>query len=120
MLTYADVCWRMLEGAGVCRVYDLRCSYKDALERANNKSNIREMSQADRALLLSASFVHAPSAQTTHAAAVAEGSLDSSGDASSSSDAPADKQDWELQVGIRTNLLTYADVCCMRTYAGVC
>ena len=85
----------MLEGAGVCRVYDLRCSYKDALERANNKSAIQEMSQADRALLISASFVHSPSAKSTLAAAVAEGSQGSGvGDASSSSDAPADEQNW--------------------------
>jgi len=100
----------MLEGAGVCRVYDLRCSYKDALERANNKSTIREMSQADRALLISerpsSSLVHAPASKSTPAAAVAEGSQGSSVDASSSSsDAPADQQNWELQVGRRTNLV---------------
>ena len=46
-----------ITGFGTCRVYDLRCSYKSVMERADAQKPIAELSQAERADLLTDSFV---------------------------------------------------------------
>lgn len=48
------------QGVAVCQWIDLRCSYKGHLQRADETSALSDMSQGDRATLLSDSFVETP------------------------------------------------------------
>jgi len=50
-----------VEGTGKCRVYDLSCSYRAQMQRAEQEQPISELSQADRANLISERFLEKPS-----------------------------------------------------------
>lgn len=57
-----------LEGSGECREYNLECSYRPEMARADAASPLKDMSQAERAALLSDSFV-VPASSSTNASA---------------------------------------------------
>ena len=59
-----------LEGAGECLEYNLECSYRAEMARADAASPLGDMSQADRASLLSESFVVPSSSSANNASAL--------------------------------------------------
>ena len=46
-----------VEGSGICQKYDLSCSYRAQMERADREKEIKGLSQAERAELLNDEFV---------------------------------------------------------------